>query len=69
VNAGRVVIWDLDGTLGYRDGMWRSALMEILDERQPAHGVDVGIIRTYLQRGFPWHRPEIAHPELSTPEA
>jgi putative hydrolase of the HAD superfamily len=63
------VIWDFDGTLGYRDGMWRGCLMETLDAHRPGHGVNVEIVREFLRDGFPWHRPEVPHRELSSPEA
>lgn len=64
-----MVIWDFDGTLGYRDGMWRGCLMETLDAHRPGHGVQMEVVRELLRDGFPWHRPDVAHPELSTPEA
>ncbi len=64
----QVVFWDFDGTLAFRPGMWRGCLSETLDEHQPGHGITTEELRPLLRDGFPWHRPEIAHPELSEPE-
>lgn len=65
----RVVLWDFDGTLAHRPGMWRRCLIEVLDEHHTGHGVDADRLRPFLRDRFPWHRPDIAHPELSEPEA
>lgn len=63
----RVVLWDFDGTLAHRPGLWGACLVEVLDEQHPGHGVDVDRVRPFLRDGFPWHRPDVAHPELSEP--
>lgn len=60
----QVVFWDFDGTLAFRPGMWRGCLTETLDEHQPGHNITPEELRPFLRDGFPWHRPEIAHPEL-----
>jgi putative hydrolase of the HAD superfamily len=65
----RVLFWDFDGTLATRPGMWRGCLSETLDEHQRGHGIDEDDLRPFLRDGFPWHRPEIAHPELCDPTA
>jgi len=64
-----VILWDFDGTLAIRQGLWRSALMEVLDEYEPGHNVDEEQIRLYLRDSFPWHQPEQPHHHLSTPKA
>ncbi len=64
----RVVFWDFDGTLAYSSGKWGSALMTALDEHVPGHGVPHEAIRPFLQDGFPWHRPDLPHPQLSSAE-
>ena len=65
----RVVLWDFDGTLAYRDGMWSACLIDALDEELPGHGIDREAVRPHLRDGFPWHRPEVAHPELGDADA
>jgi HAD superfamily hydrolase (TIGR01549 family) len=55
--------------LAFRPGRWRGCLAETLDEHQPDHGITSERLRPFLQNGFPWHHPEIAHPELCEPEA
>jgi putative hydrolase of the HAD superfamily len=69
VSAARVVIWEFDGTLGYRDGMWRRCLMETWDPHRPGHSVQIEVVREFLRNGFPGYRHELADPELPTPEA
>jgi putative hydrolase of the HAD superfamily len=66
----RYLIWDFDGTLGYRDGgMWSGTLREILRDEWPEIDAPVEVLRHFVGRGYPWHTPEVAHPELETPEA
>jgi putative hydrolase of the HAD superfamily len=67
VEASPVILWDFDGTLAWREGRWRSALREALDELEPGHGIAEDDLRGLLREGFPWHRPEVPHPELCDP--
>jgi putative hydrolase of the HAD superfamily len=62
------VLWDFDGTLGWREGLWAACVLEILDEHEPGHRGTIELIRAELKGGFPWHRHETPHPELSDPE-
>jgi putative hydrolase of the HAD superfamily len=64
-----VVLWDFDGTLAWRPGLWAACAMEVLDERLPAHGVLLEQMRLELKSRFPWHEPQRAHAELDQPEA
>lgn len=65
----RVLIWDFDGTLGYREGgMWSATLLELLEEELPQVGATRDQLRPHLQSGFPWHRPDQPHPEIRTPK-
>ena len=63
------MLWDFDGTLAFRDGMWRGCLVEALAEVAPGHGVARADLAPGLHDGFPWHRPETGHPALNTPDA
>jgi len=67
--GGRVLLWDFDRTLGYRTGAWSSAVLEALDAAQPGHGYQISEIKAVLVNVYPWHTPEIAHPQLSAPGA
>ena len=62
------VLWDFDGTLVAREGNWRAALLTALDRVAADHGVTLELLREGLRDGFPWHRPDVAHPQLHTPE-
>jgi putative hydrolase of the HAD superfamily len=68
VSSGRgLLLWDFDGTLARRPGMWRGCLLEVLDAHEPGHGVSEQAIRDALRDGFPWHRPEQPHQHLNDP--
>jgi putative hydrolase of the HAD superfamily len=67
----RLLIWDFDGTLAHRRGEtgWSLLLAEALDAEEPGHAHSADTFRPYLRTGFPWHSPDVAHPELCDPEA
>lgn len=65
----KAILWDFDGTLAYRDGLWSGCLAEVLQAREPEAGITRDRVRPLLHNGFPWHEPDRAHPELNTPEA
>jgi putative hydrolase of the HAD superfamily len=67
----RLLIWDFDGTLAHRrsETGWSILLAEALEGEEPGHGHSAETFRPHLRDGFPWHRPEVAHPELCEPEA
>ncbi len=69
--GGRLLIWDFDGTLAHRRGEtgWSILLAEALEAEEPGHGHSADVFRPHLRNGFPWHRPDVAHPELCEPEA
>jgi putative hydrolase of the HAD superfamily len=67
----RLLIWDFDGTLAHRRGEtgWSLLLEEVLDAEEPGHAYSADTFRPHLRSGFPWHSPEVAHPDLCDPEA
>lgn len=62
----KVLLWDFDGTLAQRDGMWSGALVEVLRVEAPELNVTRDDVRPHLQAGFPWHTPEVAHPGIQS---
>ncbi|PZF55274.1 haloacid dehalogenase [Curtobacterium sp. MCSS17_008] len=54
----RVVFWDFDGTLAFRDGLWSSALASALISVAPGLSPTAENFRVSLTDGFPWHEPE-----------
>jgi putative hydrolase of the HAD superfamily len=64
----RLIIWDFDGTLAYRDGgMWSATLAEVVN----AAGLVPRMLAAsafvpFLATGFPWHRHDIVHPHLDS---
>jgi len=65
----RVILWDFDGTLGWRDGAWSGALHEVLLAYDPVSRVTADDLRPHLQWGFPWLNPENSHLHLNTSDA
>jgi putative hydrolase of the HAD superfamily len=53
------LIWDFDETLGYSEGKWGSALLDVVRQELPGHPCTIEALRPALQSGFPWHTPEI----------
>ena len=58
------ILWDFDGTIAHRDGMWGGTLIEILEVEEPGLRVTRDDLRPHLQAGFPWHTPENPHPHI-----
>ncbi|MEY2425869.1 MAG: hypothetical protein QOI61_1441 [Actinomycetota bacterium] len=57
----KLVLWDFDGTLAIRPGLWRGCIVEIIERRHPDHVIDGDALRAALHDGFPWHTPDVAH--------
>jgi putative hydrolase of the HAD superfamily len=66
--AERVVLWDFDGTLAFREGLWGGCLLEILDTEEVGHAITRDQISPLLASGFPWYEPDTPHPELNDPD-
>lgn len=63
------LLWDFDGTLSYREGMWSGAMIDLLHREIPSTtDVKAEHVSRHLQSGFPWHSPENSHADVSTPE-
>jgi putative hydrolase of the HAD superfamily len=54
------LIWDFDGTLGYRTGQWSGAMVQVA-QRFAGLEIDLEVFRPYMRRGFPWHNPDLAN--------
>lgn len=63
------ILWDFDGTLARRPGLWSGALLEVLNADAPAHGITREELRSGLRDGFPWHEHQLGHEHLNSPEA
>jgi putative hydrolase of the HAD superfamily len=68
MQRNKAIFWDFDGTLGYRPGMWSGALQEAIHSVDADSDISLEEIRPLLQIGFPWHTPEIPHPEMGDPD-
>jgi putative hydrolase of the HAD superfamily len=63
----KTLLWDFDGTLGYRDGIWWAAsLLEVLDRECPGYPFTGDQIAPHLRSGFPWHTPERPHTHIAS---
>lgn len=68
MSASPLLLWDFDGTLAQRRGLWSGCVLEVLDEHEPGHRATLEHIRRELRDGFPWHRHAQPHPELCETE-
>jgi putative hydrolase of the HAD superfamily len=64
----RYLIWDFDGTLGYRPGQWTGTMVQVM-HRFAGMQVDPEVVRPFMRKGFPWHNPERPNPPGRNPEA
>jgi putative hydrolase of the HAD superfamily len=61
----RTLLWDFDGTLGYRlGGRWSGALLEVIARAAPGAAVTAAQLQPYLQTSFPWLAPDRPHPGI-----
>jgi putative hydrolase of the HAD superfamily len=44
-------------------------MLETLDAHEPGHCIAADALAPSLENGFPWHTPEVPHPELCDPTA
>ncbi|MGE0540860.1 MAG: HAD family hydrolase [Dehalococcoidia bacterium] len=63
-----VIFWDFDGTLAHRPDGWSGTLAASLLECLPTCSITRSDLVPLLSQGFPWHTPDIGHPEHSTPD-
>ena len=62
-----MIFWDFDRTLAYRPKGWTDLVAEVLGARSHRSVPPPDEIRPHLEAGYPWHTPEIPHPELDSP--
>ena len=65
----KILLWDFDGMLGYRPGMWSKVLVDVLVEQQPTCTITIEDIRPFLRDSFPWHIPHLPHLHLTITQA
>lgn len=59
------IIWDFDGTLAYREGMWSQAVVDVVNRNFKQINLVRADISNYLSSGFFWHSPDTAHLHVS----
>lgn len=64
------LIWDFDGTLGYRtDGMWTASVFQVLTDHMPDHRIAYETLQRYVKGNFPWNEPDtVREPEMPADE-
>jgi putative hydrolase of the HAD superfamily len=65
----RLLVWDFNGTLGYRDDHWRGALRDLLAAEAPEVLPLPEVLPAFFRAAFPWRHPEIPHPHLNDTDA
>jgi putative hydrolase of the HAD superfamily len=61
----RFLTWDFDGTLAFRPGNWTGVVCEVVATVRPDLHLTADRLRPYLERGFPWHMPEVVREPCS----
>lgn len=64
-----VVLWDFDGTLAWRPGLWSGCVIELLDEDEPGHAGTAQLVRELMRGAYPWNRHEEPHTHLADADA
>lgn len=67
--GARLVLWDFDGTLARRTGLWSGCMLEVLDEADPGHGLAPEDVRGAMRGSYLWNQAAEPHPELRDPDA
>lgn len=67
--ASGTVLWDFDGTLAIRPGLWSKTMVDVLDRHHPGHRLTREDFRPSVRGGFFWHRPDEPHLHLGEPDA
>lgn len=62
----RLAIWDFDGTLAERPGLWSQCLADLANRHTGQASQRREDFVPHLKTGFPWHTPERAHTEIRT---
>jgi putative hydrolase of the HAD superfamily len=62
------ILWDFDGTLGHRTGMWSGALLEVLHSHGLAGSLTIDQFRPFVVSGFRWHNATVVHRRCSPAE-
>lgn len=63
MKKSKYILWDFDGTLAYRDGMWTDTLFCVL-QNNGIVTIKKEDLRPFLNIGFSWHSPETPHSML-----
>ena len=63
MNEIQYLLWDFDGTLAYRDGMWTDTLFSVLQKNKITN-ITKEDIRPLLNIGFTWHSPDTPHKDI-----
>jgi len=64
----RYIIWDFDGTLGERTGMWSGTLLEVLHANGHGKQLAAKDLRPFLAAGFRWHNAHSTNPPRTSPD-
>lgn len=67
-DAAKLLVWDFNGTLGYRDDHWRGAIADLLAAEAPEFLPLPAQLPAFLRASFPWRRSDQPHLHLDTAE-
>jgi putative hydrolase of the HAD superfamily len=64
----KYLIWDFDGTLGYRTEGWTAVLTRLAQQETGSPVFTIEQLHPHLQKGFPWHEYMTPHTQITSPE-
>ena len=65
----KLILWDFDGTLAFREEAWTGTILNILQVSEIGLGsVGIDDVSRELRTGFPWHDPFKPHTEITNAE-
>ena len=67
-DATKLLVWDFNGTLGYRDDHWRGAIHDLLTAEAPEFLPLPAQLPAFLRASFPWRHADQPHVDLDTAE-
>lgn len=62
----KYLIWDFDGTLGYRTEGWTAVLTKLAQQDNVVPPFTIEQLRPHLAKGFPWHEYMTPHTQITT---
>ena len=68
LEPAQCVLWDFDGTLAHREGMWSQCVASVVNREILGSPVLATSVAEHLRSGFPWHAAHQPHTHITSAE-